>query len=90
VLSVTVTGTYCYKYAAQEMIAQGDGGRIVGASSMIGKKGKFIRYHCHRFIDDMPPSGCDLLSAYSASKFAVLTQSAGVVICSLMVFFLST
>ncbi|KAJ8580285.1 NAD(P)-binding protein, partial [Rhizopogon salebrosus TDB-379] len=40
VLSVNVTGTYCYKYAAQEMIAQGDGGRIVGASSMTGKKGK--------------------------------------------------
>ncbi|KAJ8581385.1 NAD(P)-binding protein, partial [Rhizopogon salebrosus TDB-379] len=64
VLSVNVTGTYCYKYAAQEMIAQGDGGRIVGASSMTGKKGKFIR--------------CDLLSAYSAPKFAVLIQSAAI------------
>jgi hypothetical protein len=87
---MNVTGTSCYKYAAQEMITQADGGCIVGASSMTGKKGKFIRYHCRRFIDDMPPSGCDFLSAYSAPKFAVLTQSAGAVICGLMMFFLST
>ncbi|KAI0002514.1 NAD(P)-binding protein [Russula compacta] len=28
----------CYKYAAKQMIAQGRGGRIIGASSMAGKK----------------------------------------------------
>lgn len=28
----------CYKYAAQQMIAQGRGGRIVGASSIAGKR----------------------------------------------------
>lgn len=40
VLSVNVKGTfYCYKYAAQQMIAQGEGGRIIGASSLAGKKG---------------------------------------------------
>jgi len=40
VLSVNVTGTfYSYKYAAQQMVAQGDGGRIIGASSLAGKKG---------------------------------------------------
>jgi len=40
VLSVNVKGTFhCYKYAAQQMIAQGDGGRIIGASSLAGKKG---------------------------------------------------
>ncbi|KAJ8593425.1 NAD(P)-binding protein, partial [Rhizopogon salebrosus TDB-379] len=40
VLSVNVTGVfYCYKYAAQQMIAQGDGGRIIGASSLAGKRG---------------------------------------------------
>ncbi|KAH7908720.1 NAD(P)-binding protein [Hygrophoropsis aurantiaca] len=33
-------GTYlCYKYAALQMISQGRGGRIVGASSMAGKQG---------------------------------------------------
>jgi len=43
VLSVNVKGTfYCYKYAAQQMIAQGGGGRIIGASSLAGKKGKLI------------------------------------------------
>ncbi|KAG2057928.1 NAD(P)-binding protein [Suillus hirtellus] len=40
VLSVNVTGTfYSYKYAAQQMVAQGEGGRIIGASSLAGKKG---------------------------------------------------
>ncbi|KAJ8497200.1 hypothetical protein ONZ45_g12160 [Pleurotus djamor] len=29
----------CYKYAAQEMIKQGRGGRIIGASSIAGKQG---------------------------------------------------
>jgi NAD(P)-dependent dehydrogenase (short-subunit alcohol dehydrogenase family) len=29
----------CYKYAAQRMIEQGRGGRIVGASSSAGKQG---------------------------------------------------
>ncbi|KAF9805692.1 hypothetical protein IEO21_08955 [Rhodonia placenta] len=29
----------CYKYAAQQMIKQGRGGRILGASSFLGKKG---------------------------------------------------
>ncbi|KAF9459799.1 hypothetical protein BDZ94DRAFT_1267383 [Collybia nuda] len=29
----------CYKYAAQQMIKQGRGGRIIGASSIAGKRG---------------------------------------------------
>jgi len=42
-LSVNVKGTfYCYKYAAQQMIAQGGGGRIVGASSGAGKRGSAL------------------------------------------------
>jgi len=32
----------CYKYAAKQMIAQGRGGRIIGASSAAGKKGASI------------------------------------------------
>ncbi|KAG2151650.1 uncharacterized protein EDB93DRAFT_1103083 [Suillus bovinus] len=40
VLSVNVKGTfYSYKYAAQQMVVQGEGGRIIGASSLAGKKG---------------------------------------------------
>jgi len=38
--SINVEGVvHCYKYAAAQMIKQGDGGRIIGASSVCGKKG---------------------------------------------------
>ena len=40
-MAVNVRGTFlCYKYAAQQMIKQGRGGRIIGASSISGKLGK--------------------------------------------------
>ena len=61
-MAINARGTLlCYKYAAAQMIAQGRGGRIIGASSVAGKYGQ------------------PLISAYSASKFAVraLTQTAG-------------
>ncbi|KAF9473927.1 NAD(P)-binding protein [Pholiota conissans] len=39
ILDVNAIGTYlCYKYAAKQMIEQGKGGRIIGASSMAGKQ----------------------------------------------------
>ncbi|RDB20285.1 Diacetyl reductase [(S)-acetoin forming] [Hypsizygus marmoreus] len=39
--STNVRGTYlCYKYAGQQMISQGRGGRIIGASSVVGKQGE--------------------------------------------------
>ncbi|KAI0790509.1 hypothetical protein C8Q75DRAFT_120367 [Abortiporus biennis] len=38
--SVNLDGTmYCYKNAAIQMIKQGHGGRIIGASSAVGKRG---------------------------------------------------
>ncbi|KAF8808442.1 NAD(P)-binding protein [Phlegmacium glaucopus] len=38
--SVNILGTFlCYKYAAQQMVKQGRGGRIIGASSIAGKTG---------------------------------------------------
>ncbi|RDB27112.1 Diacetyl reductase [(S)-acetoin forming] [Hypsizygus marmoreus] len=38
--SVNVRGTFlCYKYAAAQMIKQGHGGRIIGASSIAGQEG---------------------------------------------------
>ncbi|KAG1870843.1 hypothetical protein F4604DRAFT_1881207 [Suillus subluteus] len=73
VLSINVKGTfYSYKYAAQQMIAQGEGGRIIGASSLAGKKGKCAYAAV--------PSWHASLSAYCASKFAIrgLTQSAAI------------
>ncbi|KAG8221461.1 hypothetical protein J3R82DRAFT_1668 [Butyriboletus roseoflavus] len=40
VMAVNARGTFlCYKYAAAQMIAQGRGGRIIGASSTAGKIG---------------------------------------------------
>ncbi|KAJ7267191.1 hypothetical protein C8J57DRAFT_1326967 [Mycena rebaudengoi] len=40
VMTVNVRGSFlCYKYAAIQMIKQGRGGRIIGASSVGGKKG---------------------------------------------------
>ena len=42
VFNINVKGTFlCYKYAGIQMVAQGKGGRIVGASSMVGKRGVF-------------------------------------------------
>lgn len=39
-LSVNARGPFlCYKYAAMQMIEQGRGGRIIGASSILGKMG---------------------------------------------------
>lgn len=40
VMAVNVRGIMlCYKYAATQMVKQGRGGRIIGASSVAGKKG---------------------------------------------------
>ncbi|TFK80499.1 acetoin reductase family protein [Polyporus arcularius HHB13444] len=39
-LSVNIKGTFfCYKYAAMQLIKQGKGGRMIGASSLGGKAG---------------------------------------------------
>ncbi|KAJ3710292.1 hypothetical protein C8R42DRAFT_691409 [Lentinula raphanica] len=43
VFAVNIRGVFLsYKYAAKQMIAQGQGGRILGASSIAGRKGKQI------------------------------------------------
>ncbi|KAJ7040972.1 NAD-binding protein [Mycena alexandri] len=39
-MNINARGTFlCYKYAGAQMIKQGEGGRIVGASSVTGKQG---------------------------------------------------
>ncbi|KAF9254223.1 NAD(P)-binding protein [Marasmius fiardii PR-910] len=41
IFSINSRGTFlCYKYAAIQMISQGRGGRIIGASSAAGKQGR--------------------------------------------------
>jgi len=43
VLAVNAKGTFfCYKHGAQQMIKQGRGGRIIGISSIAGKKGSAL------------------------------------------------
>lgn len=42
-VNVNQRGTFlCYKYAAVQMIKQGRGGRILGACSVAGKKGRAL------------------------------------------------
>ena len=44
VLGVNFKGTFfCFKHAAKQLIKQGKGGRLVGASSIAGKKGMYVR-----------------------------------------------
>ncbi|KAI0693944.1 acetoin reductase family protein [Cerioporus squamosus] len=39
-LNVNVKGVFfCYKYAAMQLIKQGKGGRLIGATSIVGKRG---------------------------------------------------
>ncbi|GBE88160.1 NAD-P-binding protein [Sparassis latifolia] len=52
VMSINVLGTFlCFKYAAMQMIKQGRGGRIIGASSLAGKTGAYnlSAYSCSKF-----------------------------------------
>lgn len=45
VFTVNAKGTFlCYKYAGIQVIAQGRGGRIIGASSLSGKRGDYPMY----------------------------------------------
>ncbi|KAI0261208.1 hypothetical protein BC834DRAFT_896714 [Gloeopeniophorella convolvens] len=67
-MSVNARSTLlCYKYAGKQMIAQGRGGRIIGASSVAGKQA----------LTSTPVS--QAVASYSATKFAIrgLTQAAG-------------
>ncbi|KAJ7489113.1 NAD(P)-binding protein [Mycena latifolia] len=44
VMNVNARGVFhCYKYAAEQMIKQGRGGRIIGASSVAGKKALLLQ-----------------------------------------------
>ncbi|KAK7461841.1 hypothetical protein VKT23_008270 [Stygiomarasmius scandens] len=63
IFAINVRGVFlCYKYAGKQMVAQGRGGRMVGACSVAGKRGNTtVNY-----------------SAYVGTKFAVrgITQAA--------------
>ena len=78
----TISAFLCYKYAAKQMIKQGRGGRIIGASSLSAKSGVYTS--SFDYINDLMMSvtikkAFPLTTAYSVSKFGIrgLTQNAG-------------
>ncbi|KAF7369252.1 NAD(P)-binding protein [Mycena venus] len=78
VMGVNARGTFLsYKYAGLQMIKQGRGGRIIGASSYMGKKGNFVLCPVLQ-ANPLWDAGTATQGVYSASKFAVrgLTQAA--------------
>ncbi|KAA1473575.1 NAD-binding protein [Dentipellis sp. KUC8613] len=51
-IAVNLEGVFfCYKHAAIQMVKQGNGGRIIGASSVLGKKGNenLLAYSTSKF-----------------------------------------
>jgi NAD(P)-dependent dehydrogenase (short-subunit alcohol dehydrogenase family) len=85
--AVVAGGTFlCYKYAAQQMIKQGRGGRIIGASSLCGKQCKDVIESVTR---DLHPTkfallGSTNISLYCRTKFAIrgITKAAGISVSS--------
>ncbi|KAF7324686.1 NAD-binding protein [Mycena kentingensis (nom. inval.)] len=78
IMGVNARSTFsCFKYAGMQMIRQGKGGRIIGASSVGGKRGFFFATSFYTHLLNGVVGGAQL-SAYSASKFAIrgLTQCA--------------
>jgi hypothetical protein len=49
--------SYCYNYAVQQMRAEGNDGRIVGAGSLAVKKGEIMTLAVHMASDIMFASG---------------------------------
>jgi NAD(P)-dependent dehydrogenase (short-subunit alcohol dehydrogenase family) len=82
--ALTAKSTFlCYKYAAQQMIRQGRGGRIIGASSLSGKQGERL------ITSELPLTGAMLIgsinaSVYCRTKFAIrgITRAAGMSVFS--------
>jgi NAD(P)-dependent dehydrogenase (short-subunit alcohol dehydrogenase family) len=81
VMNINARGVFlCYKYAGLQMIKQGRGGRIVGASSRAGKQGNCSSLRpltVESYLTQF--QGVATQVPYSASKFAIrgLTQAAG-------------
>src|ERR1700753_507458 len=80
-MTVNATGTLlCYRTAAKAMIEcnTAEGGRIIGACSLAGKKGRSQNLSILRTMTGYRV-GVPLMGIYSTSKFAIrgLTQTAG-------------
>ncbi|KAI3615499.1 hypothetical protein WG66_011957 [Moniliophthora roreri] len=76
VFSVHGRGVFlCYKHAAEQMIKQGRGGRIIGASSAAGKRGTLLPPSSMLFRRRIP--GDMNMAAISSSKFTVRAMEYG-------------
>lgn len=78
-MNVNLRGVFhSYKYAAIRLIEQGKGGRIIGAASTAGKRGKNHALSAARRCSSRFATGVPDQPVYSATKFAIrgLTQAA--------------
>lgn len=72
--SVNVRGTFlCYKYAAVQMVAKGRGGRLIGATSNLGKQGAagFSSYCATKFA----VRGMTQSAAIEFAKFGITVNA---------------
>ncbi|THU83386.1 NAD(P)-binding protein [Dendrothele bispora CBS 962.96] len=82
IFAINVRGVFlCYKYAGKQMVAQGRGGRMVGASSLAGKRGSKGFRTCleiHPIDKNTSDNTSVMYAAYCGTKFAVrgITQAA--------------
>ena len=80
VLTVNTSSVFlCYQHAGRRMIAEGHReGRIIGASSYVGKRREWSIYALD-VEADLVHTAAPWLNSYGASKFAIrgLTQCAG-------------
>ncbi len=75
IFAVNTRGIFlCYKYAAIQMVKQGRGGRIIGACSVAGMRGKNESFELHLatvlILLPPQPKGISVLTVHQSSLFA--------------------
>ncbi|KAH9479101.1 Short-chain dehydrogenase [Psilocybe cubensis] len=74
VLAVNSRGTFlCYKYAAEQFIKQGHGGRIIGASSIAGKRG--LPHSCAYSASKFAISSLTQIAAREWGKHGIIVNA---------------
>ncbi|KAG1739912.1 uncharacterized protein EDB91DRAFT_1347266 [Suillus paluster] len=72
--AVNARGPYlCYKYAAMQMIDQGRGGRIIGASSVVGKMA--FPYSCSYAASKFAVRGLTQVAALELGKYGITVNA---------------
>ncbi|KAG1739902.1 uncharacterized protein EDB91DRAFT_1082274 [Suillus paluster] len=73
-MAVNARGPYlCYKYAAMQMIDQGRGGRIIGASSLLGKMA--FPYSCSYAASKFAVRGLTQVAALELGKYGITVNA---------------